>query len=96
MSQSESDAALQWNQTVVSLAAPNATIDIAKTFADANFRSGMKSIKVPTRFIQRGANVTVPIDASAKRTMKTVPASDLFVYEDEPHGLFFTTEDRLS
>lgn len=56
----------------------------------------MKSIKVPTRFIQRGANVTVPIDASAKRTMKTVPASDLFVYEDEPHGLFFTTEDRLS
>ena len=91
-----SDAVLQWNQTVVSLASPKATIDTAKAFAATDFRSDLKTINIPTLVIHGDDDQTVPLPASGERTAEMVKNAELKVYEGEPHGLFFTAKDRLT
>lgn len=91
-----SDAVLQWNQTVVSLAAPNATIECAKSFAGTDFRADLAKVTVPTLVIHGDADQTVPIANSGERTAKAISGAQYKVYEDEPHGLFFTSKDELS
>jgi len=38
----------------------------------------------------------VPIDASARESLKHLPNATLIEYEDEPHGLFLTATERLN
>jgi non-heme chloroperoxidase len=97
MSHPVSDAALQWNQTVVSLASPKATYDCVKAFAGTDFRADIaKAANVPTLVIHGDADKTVPIKNSGERLAKMIPGAQYKVYEGEPHGLFFTSKDELS
>jgi pimeloyl-ACP methyl ester carboxylesterase len=97
LSQPVSDAALQWNQTVVSLASPKATYDCVKAFSGTDFRADLaKAANVPTLVIHGDADKTVPIASSGERTAQLIPGAQYKVYEGEPHGLFFTSKDELS
>ncbi|MDO7876967.1 alpha/beta hydrolase [Hymenobacter sp. ASUV-10] len=97
LSKPVSDAALQWNQTVVSLASPKATYDCVKAFSSTDFRADLaKAADVPTLIIHGDADKTVPIAASGERVAKMLPNAQYKVYEGEPHGLFFTSKDELS
>lgn len=91
-----SQAVLDWNQMVTSLAAPNATISCAKAFSGTDFRADLKKITVPTLVIHGDADQTVPITNSGERTAKAIPGAQYKVYEGEPHGLFFTAKDQLN
>ena len=91
-----SQAVLDWNQTVVSLAAPNATRDCATAFATTDFRADLQAVKVPTLVIHGDADQTVPFEASGERTAQLVPHAELKVYKGAPHGLFFTEKDQLT
>ena len=91
-----SQAVLGWNQTVTTLAAPNATADCVTSFSGTDFRDDLKKITVPTLVIHGDKDQTVPFAVSGERTAKMVAGAELKVYEGEPHGLFFTAKDRLT
>ena len=91
-----SQAVLDWNFTVASLAAPNATRDCATAFSSTDFRADLQAIKVPTLVIHGDADATVPFEASGERTAKMIPHAELKVYKGAPHGLFFTNKDQLT
>lgn len=87
---------LDWNQTVTSLAAPNATDDCVTSFSGTDFRDDLKKITVPTLVIHGDKDQTVPFAVSGERTAKMVAGAELKVYEGAPHGLFFTEKDKLT
>ena len=96
LSQPVSQAVLDWNQTVTSLAAPNATYDCVTAFSATDFRADLAKVKVPTLVIHGSKDQTVPFEVSGERTAKMIPQAELKVYDDAPHGLFFTEKDRLN
>lgn len=91
-----SQAVLDWNQTVTTLAAPNATAECVRSFSGTDFRADLQAIKIPTLIIHGDADQTVPIEYSGARAAKMIPGAEYKVYEGEPHGLFFTSKDELS
>lgn len=91
-----SQAVLNWNQTVTSLAAPNATDDCVTSFSGTDFRDDLKKITVPALVIHGDKDQTVPFEVSGERTAKMVAGAELKVYEGAPHGLFFTDKDELT
>jgi pimeloyl-ACP methyl ester carboxylesterase len=91
-----SQGVLDWNFTVASLAAPNATRDCAVAFATTDFRADLQAVKVPTLIIHGDEDATVPIEASGARTAQMIPQAEYKVYKGAPHGLFFTDKDQLT
>ena len=91
-----SQAVLDWNQTVTSLAAPNATDECVTSFSSTDFRADLKKVTVPTLVIHGDKDQTVPFAVSGERTAKMVAGAELKVYEGAPHGLFFTEKDKLT
>ena len=53
-------------------------------------------IDVPTLVIHGSDDQIVPVDASARATVKLVPEAILKIYPDAPHGLAETHRDRLN
>ena len=91
-----SEATLDWTQMLALAAAPKATIDCVRSFSATDFRSDLKTIRVPTLIIHGDADQTVPIAASGEQTAKLIPHAQFLKYEGAPHGLFITEKDRLS
>jgi pimeloyl-ACP methyl ester carboxylesterase len=91
-----SQAVLNWNQTVTTLAAPNATDDCLTSFSGTDFRDDLKKVTVPTLVIHGDKDQTVPFPVSGERTAKMISGAELKVYEGAPHGLFFTEKDKLT
>ena len=79
-----------------SVAFPRATVECAKSFATTDFRSEMKSVKVPTLIIHGDSDKTVPIDATGKESAKAISGSQLKIYEGAPHGLWYTEKEKLN
>ena len=91
-----SQGVLDWNFTVTSLAAPNATHDCVTAFSATDFRADLAKVKVPTLVIHGDEDATVPFKVSGERTAKMIPQAELKVYKGAPHGLFFTDKDQLT
>ncbi|KGO94618.1 alpha/beta fold hydrolase [Flavobacterium subsaxonicum] len=84
------DAALALNSAGYS------TIKAMKAWSTTDFRADLDSIKIPTLVIHGKADETVPIDASAEETVKHIPHAEYLVYDDAPHGLYYTHKNRFN
>ncbi|MFB2120886.1 alpha/beta fold hydrolase [Parapedobacter sp. 2B3] len=91
-----SEQQLEYDFSISSHAAPQATIEAAKAWMDTDFRAECKQISVPTLIIHGKVDETVPIATSANQAVALIPNSKLIVYEDAPHGLNITHADRLN
>ncbi len=91
-----SQAMLDWCRTLALLGSPKATLECAKSFAETDFRKDMPHIKVPTLIIHGDKDQIVPIEVSGDRTAKMIPNARYIVYEDAPHGFYYTEKDKLN
>ena len=82
-----------WRQTMMAGLRP--TLAAAQAFATTDFRPDLASFTVPTLIIHGTADVTVPIDATARAAAKAIPDARLIEYDGSPHGLFATDKQRL-
>jgi pimeloyl-ACP methyl ester carboxylesterase len=87
---------LAWSSEVAMLASPIATLACVKAFSETDFRPDMKAFTVPTMIIHGSADATVPIAVSAEKAAEMIPGAVYKIYEDAPHGLFFTDKHRLN
>jgi non-heme chloroperoxidase len=87
---------LAWTSDVAMLASPIATLSCVRSFAETDFRPDMAAFTVPTMIIHGSADATVPMTVSAEKTAELVPHAVFRVYEEAPHGLFFTDRHRLN
>jgi non-heme chloroperoxidase len=87
---------LEYYRMLCSFASPRATQECAKAFATTDFRNEMQAITVPTLIIHGDADKTVPIDATGRASAKAIADNTFVIYEDAPHGLFYTHRERLN
>ncbi len=87
---------LDYYRMLASVASPRATQQCAIAFAQTDFRADVQAIRVPTLIIHGDADQTVPIKASSDRTAAMISGSQYLVYEDAPHGLFYTHKEKLN
>ncbi|WP_374568229.1 alpha/beta fold hydrolase [Ideonella sp.] len=73
-----------------------ATFDSIKAFSESNFVDDLKKFDVPTLVIHGGDDQIVPIETTAKATVKLVKGAKLIVYAGGPHGIPETHKDRLN
>lgn len=75
---------------------PIATIECAKAFATTDFRKDVVKINVPTLIIHGKADKIVPIAPTGDQSAKLINGAKYFIYEDAPHGLWFTEKETLN
>lgn len=91
-----SDAFLTNSLTQVMMSSPVATLECAKSFSSTDFRHDVVKINVPTLIIHGDADKIVPIKATSEESAKLISGALFIVYEDEPHGLWYTAKERLN
>jgi non-heme chloroperoxidase len=87
---------LEYYRMLCSAASPHATLECAKSFSTTDFRDEMSSINVPTLIIHGDEDDIVPIEISSEKASQLIPNNKFIVYEEAPHGLFYTERDRLN
>ena len=70
--------------------------DCIKAFSETDFTEDLKKFDVPTLIIHGADDQIVPIDASAKRSVKLVPGAELKIYPGGSHSLGDTSRDQLN
>lgn len=87
---------LEYYRMLASMATARSTQQCAVAFSQTDFREDLKKIDVPVLIIHGEKDKTVPIEASGDRTAAMIPGSTYIVYEDAPHGLFYTHKEKLN
>ena len=70
--------------------------DCIKQFSESDHTEDLKRFDVPTLLIHGSDDQIVPIDNSARLSVKLVKDAELKVYEGAPHGLMSTHAERFN
>ena len=73
-----------------------AEYDCVKAFSETDFTQDLKAISVPTLILHGDADQIVPIDDSAKLSVKLVKDAKLKIYPGAPHGMCSTGKDKVN
>ncbi len=87
---------MEYYRMLCSFASPRATLKCAESFSTTDFRDELQAINVPVLIIHGDADKIVPIDISSDKAAKLIKNNTYKVYENAPHGLFYTEKDRLN
>ncbi len=91
-----SNPLLEYYRMLASLASARSTQQCTISYSQTDFREDVKKIDVPTLIIHGDADKTVPVESSSDRTAEMIPGSQYLIYNDAPHGLFYTHRERLN
>jgi non-heme chloroperoxidase len=91
-----SPALLNYYHHLTTVATQQSTLECAKSFSGTDFRNDLKKITVPTLVIHGDNDKIVPLENSSQRTASMIPQSELIVYNDGPHGIFYTHRGLLN
>lgn len=70
--------------------------DCIKAFSETDFTEDLKKIEVPTLIIHGEDDQFVPVDATARVSVKLLKRATLKVYAGAPHGLPMTLAERFN
>lgn len=87
---------LDWSWGGAMMASPIATRECAKAFATTDFTGDLGGFTMPTLVIHGTSDANVPIDPTARRLKRLVPAVELVEYDGAPHGTTATHAARLN
>ena len=73
-----------------------AVFDCIKAFSETDFTVDLKKIHVPTLIIHGDDDQIVPIEDSAKLSVKLIKGATLKIYPGAPHGLCSTQKDQVN
>lgn len=61
-----------------------------------DFRAELRRIELPALLIHGDADVSAPLELTARRALQLIPGSRLLRYPDAPHGLFYTHREQVN
>jgi non-heme chloroperoxidase len=71
-------------------------LDCIKAFSETDFTEDLKRIDVPTLILHGDDDQIVPIDDSARLSVKLLRKATLKVYPGAPHGMCSTLKDQVN
>lgn len=72
------------------------TIKCMQSWSTTDFREDLRAVRIPTLIIHGKEDATVPIASSSDETVKYIPHAQYFVYDDAPHGLYYTHKNKFN
>ena len=96
LSQSVSQAQLNYDWSIASNASPIATLKCAESWANTDFRPELKNVTVPTLIVHGDDDKVVPIATAGDQAAKGIPNSEYHIIEGAPHGLNVTHAEELN
>ena len=96
LSQSVSQAQLNYDWSIASQASPIATIKCAESWANTDFRPELKNVTVPTLIVHGDDDKIVPIATAGELAAKGIANNQYYVIASAPHGLNVTHADELN
>lgn len=91
-----SEELLRYDWSITSAASPRGTIETAKAWANTDFRSELKNVRVPTLIVHGDDDQIVPIETSSEKSSKEIRDNKYVVIKGAPHGLFLTHKEELN
>jgi non-heme chloroperoxidase len=91
-----SDAVIRWALDLITAASPLASVEMQRAFTETDFRPDVAAVRVPTLVIHGDSDAGAPLEITGRPTAELIHGSELRVYEQGPHGLFFTHRQRLN
>lgn len=91
-----SDPLMQHFHQLAAVAPQHSTLACAQSFSTTDFRQDLTKVALPVLIIHGDSDKIVPLEASSERTAKLLPQAEYIVYQDAPHGLFYTHRDLLN
>ena len=73
-----------------------AAIEFQRSAVETDFRAELSRLSLPTLVIQGDADASAPLPLTGVRTAELIPKCRLVVYENAPHGLYLTHQQRLN
>jgi non-heme chloroperoxidase len=70
--------------------------DCIKAFSETDFTEDLKKMDIPTLIMHGDADQIVPIENSAKLSMKLVKNAELKIYPGAPHGMCSTLKNEIN
>jgi pimeloyl-ACP methyl ester carboxylesterase len=86
----------EYYRTLAAFASPRATQECMKSFSTTDLRKDTQAISVPTLIIHGADDKIVPLETGGNKAATLVARNNFVVYENAPHGLFYTHKDRLN
>jgi non-heme chloroperoxidase len=71
-------------------------LDSIRAFSESDFNDDLKKFDVPTLVLHGDDDQIVPVDASARATVKIIKQAVLKIYEGADHGLTVTHQARFN
>ncbi|OYQ37536.1 alpha/beta hydrolase [Flavobacterium cyanobacteriorum] len=91
-----SDEILQHDLMLAMQASGYSTIKAMQAWSATDFRDDLKNINIPVLIIHGKQDQTVPVTASSDLTAKMIPNAAYIVYDDAPHGLYYTHKHKFN
>lgn len=91
-----SDEILQHDLMLAMQASGYSTIKAMQAWSTTDFRNDLKNINIPVLIIHGKEDQTVPVGASSDLTAKMIPNAEYIVYDDAPHGLYYTHKHKFN
>lgn len=91
-----SQGVLDWFFQMAMQAGLKGTLDCVRAFSSTDFRADCAAFDVPTLILHGTDDAIVPIDISARKAAKLIPAAELIEYPGGPHGLLATHKDQVA
>lgn len=96
LSQTVSQAQLNYDWSIASHASPIATIKCAESWANTDFRPELVSINVKTLIVHGDNDQIVPIETAGKQAAEGIADNTFVIIEGAPHGLNVTHAEQLN
>jgi pimeloyl-ACP methyl ester carboxylesterase len=91
-----SPATVDWGTQMCLQASLKALVDCNNADAQADMRTELRKIQLPTLIIHGTVDVSTPLEKTGRKVAQLVKGSRLTIYEGAPHGLMLTHTERLN
>jgi non-heme chloroperoxidase len=85
-----------WIASLGLQASLKALLDVNHAVTETDLRADVAQVTLPTLIIHGAEDKSAPLELTGTRTAALIPGSQFKVYEDAPHGLLLTHQDRLN
>jgi non-heme chloroperoxidase len=87
---------VRWSVDMMAATSLQAVVECNRVAVETDFRKELPRLHKPVLIVHGTADVSAPLEITAKRAAQLIPRSELKVYDGAPHGLFITHMDQLN
>jgi non-heme chloroperoxidase len=87
---------VDWTKRTMLQTSLLATVELTRIQMTTDFRPELARIDTPVLVIHGDRDASAPLELTGRPAAELIPGARLVVYEDGPHGLYFTHRRRLN